>query len=146
MMRNSLSSRRFLTGNEIGIPACIPVYDGYSPVGGDSQPTEYIYLSDQSACRRGLVAYIIQQSEQSPHIEQGDIVLLDRNKAAGADDTVACFIGGKLYTGSLRRYGPELCLENNVGEFLISWDQLAGVIIGVEKRKGIRFNTGPEAV
>ena len=65
---------------------------------------------------------------------------------AGADDMVACFIGGKLHTGCLKKYGTELCLENSAGEFLISWDQLAGVIVGVEKRKRNQLDVGREAV
>jgi hypothetical protein len=138
--RGKGQSERFVLGSALEVPACVPVYDSYSPVGGEVAPSHYIFVSAGNRRPGRLEAYVIQYSDAVPFADKGDIILLDKSRPAGEDDRVACVMDGVLHTGNLRRYGPEICLETGHGEFLIHWDQLAGVVIGVERRAGHKFN------
>ncbi len=138
--KSERADEKFMVGPALEIPACVPVFDSYAPAGGQATPSQYIFVPRRKGKPARLEAYVIQHSDCVPFADQGDIVLVDKNSPAGEDDRVACVMDGVLHMGNLKRYGSEICLETGNGEFLISWEQLAGVVIGVERRQGHKFN------
>jgi SOS-response transcriptional repressor LexA len=121
-------------GLNIDIPACVPVYDQYpSNALQTLEPVEYRYISLPTTLHKNLEAYVVHNYDFTPTLADGDILVVDRNQTVNSGDTIAGFIDGFLQVGRLRKIGDELWIENRLGRTYLQNNQLAGVIITIEK-------------
>jgi len=103
----------------ITCPQSIPVYAWEAfpfHVGDMVEPIEYIYIRRKDA--RGCIeAYIVHGNWVEPKINDGDIIIVDREGAVENGDIVACLVNDESHVVRVRKVTNELWLEDRYGKY-----------------------------
>jgi len=120
---------------KLATPQSIPVYTSFPFHAGDSaEPVEYVYRASARATRTGIEGYIVRGICLEPKIQDGDVIIVDRNASIDNGDIVACLIKGNLHIARLRKVANELWLENNDGKYKFEDCQVVAPVIEVIRR------------
>jgi len=121
--------------NKIESPMAIPVYVDFPfHAGEDTQPVEYIYRAAPKPAPKTVEGYIVHGDCLSPVIEDGNIIIVDRERQIDNGDIVACLIDDHLHIAKLRKVADELWLENKHAKARFQDCQAVAPVIEVIKR------------
>lgn len=113
----------------------IPVYREFSPhISGFTEPVNYVYRAPSTPARRSLEGYVVKGNCLAPKIEDGNIIIVDRDAPIDSGDYVAGLVKGEMVVARLRKIANELWLENNRGRFKLEECETAAPIIEVIRR------------
>jgi transcriptional regulator with XRE-family HTH domain len=116
-------------------PVSVPVYTDFpSHFNESTAPIDYIYLARTKTVRKTIEAYIAHGNCMNPQINDGDVVIVDREAAIDEGDIVICLIGDNIHTGKLRKIADELYLENNNGRYKFSECKVAAPVIEIIRK------------
>lgn len=121
----------------LATPMSIPVYSEFRAHAGDAgfAPVEYIYRTRvREAPRHNIESYIVNGKCMEPKIENGDIVIVDRDMVPERGDIVLCLIDDELRVAKIIEHDGEYALKNGEGIHSIKECQAVAVIIEVTKR------------
>ena len=121
----------------VATPQSIPVYAWeYFPyqAGEGIEPTEYIYRSRAKLANKSIEAYIVHSDCLNPQINDGDVIIIDRDGAIDNGDVVACVIDNKFNIFRVRKVAGEVWVENNNGKFKFIDCQHAAPVIECIRR------------
>ncbi len=116
----------------------VPVYERfYVHAGAEHRtPAEYFYLPRVSVAGENIEAYYVRGHCLSPKVEDGDIVVVDRDVMVEPGRLVICLLDDEICVGHFEKRGEECWLKNNDESVQIK-DKECGfcrVIIGIYKR------------
>lgn len=96
----------------------VPIYDDF-PVhaGHPVSPMDYCYVAEVSSARKSLEGYRVSGDCLSPSIQDGDIVIVDRQGDIDSGDLALCYIEGEVHLGRFRKFGGDYFFENNHSRF-----------------------------
>lgn len=118
---------------EISRPISIPVY-GKIPHGAEhGEPLEYVYLARNKAAGKNIEAYKADGDCMVPLIEDGDIIIVDKDRTGEVGDIMVCLKDNDLICGKLVMKGNEPWLVNNDSERNIAGCQVSVVVLEVIK-------------
>jgi len=102
------------------IPIDIPIYPEFTLHFGEGvDPLEYIPYARAKAVKKDIRGFIGHGDCLSPKIEDGDIVILDKEAPIEHDDYAACLLVDQVHVGQLKSIGGELFLINKHGRIPI---------------------------
>jgi|GEM_PF-867746 len=103
----------------ITCPQSIPVYAWEAfpfRVGDRVVPIEYVYLRRKDV--RGCVeAYIVHGNWVEPKINDGDIIIVDREGVVENGDIVACLVNDEFHVVRVQKVANKLWLEDRYGKY-----------------------------
>lgn len=113
----------------------IPVYTEF-PVhaGAPIEPVSYVYREKSTPARQTLEGYIVHGECLKPEIQDGDIIVVDREGAIDNGDVVVSLIGGEVHLGRLRKIAEQFFLENNHRRFKLEDCFTIAPVIQVTRR------------
>jgi len=119
-------------------PVSIPVYRDVMIRAGQvhEAPVEYIYRAKGKVAGHNIEAYIVHGHCMEPEINNGDIVVVDRDKQVESGKIILCVSDGDMYLGRLKKIKDEYWLVNGHGQLKLEESQAAAVVIEVIKRVG----------
>ena len=117
-------------------PVSIPVYDRFPIHAGEvhEAPFEYVYLPKSMAARKNLEAYRISGYCLAPHVHDGDIVIVDRERSPEAGNILLCLVDDRLVVGWLEYTTGEARLRNNDESVKLVDCRAVAVVIEVTRR------------
>ena len=119
----------------VSISSTVPIYEEYRVHYGEPvEIIDYVSIVKERAKGKRLEGYIGHGECLSPIIEDGDIVIIDRDGQIDNGDIVACLVEGELHIARLKRIAGELYLENNHGRIKLESDATAHPVIEVRRR------------
>jgi len=119
----------------VSISSTVPIYEEYRVHYGEPvEIIDYVSIVKERAKGKRLEGYIGHGECLSPIIEDGDIVIIDRDGQIDNGDIVACLVEGELHIARLKRIAGELYLENNHGRIKLESDAIAHPVIEVRRR------------
>jgi Predicted transcriptional regulators len=120
---------------KLASPVAIPVYDHFTVHAGPptEAPSEYIYRARAKTAGKNIEAYIVHGHCMKPKIEDGDIVIVDRDIAPEVGRVVLCVVDGEVYVGRLIKENRKVVLKNGHGTKLLKDCNAVAVVIGVNK-------------
>ena len=104
----------------LATPISIPVYswEDFPFRAGDTvEPQEYVYISRRKLGNRRVEAYIVRGHCLEPKINDGDVIVVDRDGVVDNGDIVACLLEGEFHVLRVRNIAGEVWLENNYKKF-----------------------------
>lgn len=120
---------------KVAISSHVPIYEEFPlHAGSPIQPMEYVAMVKERARGRDLEGYIARGKCLEPLIEDGDIIIVDRNWQPDINNVVACLYKGELCLGRLRRIAGELWIENNETRFRLEESPIVATVIEVRRR------------
>jgi transcriptional regulator with XRE-family HTH domain len=121
--------------NRTAPPIRIPVYTAFPfHAGSPTQPVEYVHRAISRPSPKHIEGYICHGDCLAPIIEEGDIIIIDREGQIDNGDIVACLMNDELHLARLRKVADELWLENNNGRYRFQECVIAAPVIEVIKR------------
>jgi SOS-response transcriptional repressor LexA len=121
--------------NKTEAPISIPIYTEFPfHAGSPTQPVEYVHRASLKQSPKNIEGYIVHGICLLPTVQDGDIIIIDREGQIDNGDIVACSIGGELHIARLRKVAGELWLENNNGKYKFEECQVAVPVIEVIRR------------
>lgn len=138
-LQNGIQSRpetleELLDRLRLAAPRSIPVYLDYPFHAGDGVgPTDYVYRHPKFASRN-VEAYFVFGKCLEPIVDNGDIIIVDRDAGIVNGDFVACLVDNKLCVARLRKVADELWLETNTSKFKFEDCQMAAPVIEIRRR------------
>ena len=126
----------FPESNRTPQPKQVPIYPEFPSfhLGKSSLPVEYYNYAKAKPSQKNIEGYFVHGNCLSPKIEDGDIIIIDREGAIDNGDIVACLMNDELHIARLRKIADELWLENNDGRYRFQECQVAAPVIEVIKR------------
>lgn len=120
----------------LAAPLRVPVYSNFPIHAGEehSTPSEYFYLPRGTAAGENIEAYVVHGHCLTPKVEEGDIVIVDRDVAVDHGHLIICLIDGEIYVGRYEKRGEENWLQNNDESKRIRDCSFCRPIIGIYKR------------
>jgi len=121
----------------LATPQRIPVYAWeYFPfhAGEGIEPTDYVYRSRAKLANKNIEAYIVHGDCLNPQINDGDVIIVDREGVIDNGDIVACLIDNKFNIFRVRKVAGEVWVENNNGKFKFIDCQHAAPVIECIRR------------
>jgi len=116
-------------------PISIPVYVDFPFHAGDPvDAIDYVYLARPKAVGRNIEAYIVHGNCLEPKVNDGDIVVVDREASIETGDIVACLIADQFHIAKIRKIAGEVWLENNYGRFKVNECSVIAPVIEVIRR------------
>lgn len=116
-------------------PVSVPVYTEFPfHAGGFTEPVEYVYRERTKDAGKNIEGYVVHGSCLEPIIQDGDIIIIDRQGEIDNGDIVACLVDDKLCLGRLRKIADDLILETKEGMMRLEEVQLAAPVIEVIRR------------
>lgn len=116
-------------------PVTVPIYEDYPlHAGAPAEPMDYAPVQKDRAKGRNLEGYIVHGDCLKPEIQDGDIIIVDRDGQIDIGNIVACLFRDMLHLGRLRKIGDEMHLKNNDSEVKLDWCQAAAPVIEVRRR------------
>jgi len=116
-------------------PIMVPVYSGFSAHAGRSvDPIDYVYLARPKTPPKGIEGIVVQGDCLEPLINDGDIVIVDRNAEVEPGDIILCLMDSELNLGRYIVIKKEPWLENKYGKHKINDLQSVAVVIEAIKR------------
>jgi SOS-response transcriptional repressor LexA len=125
-----------LTRARLASPLQVPVYSEFTVHAGAEHrvPEEYFYLPKATAAGDHIEAYIVHGHCLTPKVEQGDVVIVDRDVMVEHGRMIICLVDGEICVGRYEKRGEECWLKNNDESFQIREPGFCRVIIGIYKR------------
>jgi len=96
-------------------PRAIPVYDEF-PIhlhGEGTDIVDHVYVDRNQITGKNLEGYIAKGDCLYPRINDGEIIIVDRDAEIQPGDIVICVIGDKCHGGKLIDIEKEIYLQNN---------------------------------
>ena len=121
----------------LATPISIPVYSwqDFPFRAGDSvEPQEYVYISRRKSAGKRIEAYIVRGNCLEPKINDGDVIIVDREAAIDNNDIVACLLDGEFHVLRVCKVADELWLENNYKKYKFDECQSAAPVIECVRR------------
>ncbi|MBF4483082.1 LexA family transcriptional regulator [Dehalococcoides mccartyi] len=131
------SPEEILERLRLATPMSIPVYSEFRAHAGNTgfAPVDYIYRTRvREAPRHNIESYIVSGKCMEPKIENGDIVIVDRDMVPEIGDIVLCLIDDELRVAKIIEQNGECILKNGQGTHSVKECQAIAVIIEVTKR------------
>lgn len=122
---------------KLATPISIPVYpwEAFPFHAGEAiEPIEYVYRARPKMTTKNIEAYIAHGNCLEPRINDGDIIVIDRNGMIDNGDVVACLIDNQFHVLRVHKVVDELWLENNHGKFKFEQCVEAAPVIEVIRR------------
>jgi len=119
----------------ISQPVSVPIYEDFPfHAGTPVNPAEYTPVVRDQARGKRLEGYIVHGDCLLPDIQDGDVIIVDREGAVDIGNIIACLYQGELHMGRLRKIADELHLENNHGRIKLDECQVAAPVIEVRRK------------
>lgn len=129
------TSDQILERLRLAQPLSIPVYSDFPVHAGEGiEPVDFVYLPRMGRTRKGIEAYIVHGDCLSPSVEDGDVIIVDREAEINVGNIVACLFSGEFHLGRLKKIGDQLWLENGHGTNKLQDCQAAAKVIQVIRR------------
>lgn len=122
---------------KLAIPQCIPVYpwEAFPFHAGDSiEPIEYVYRTRPKLASNNIEAYIVHGDCLEPKINDGDVIIVDRDGAIDNGDIIACLLDNEFHVLRVRKVAGELWLENNYQKYKFEQCREAAPVIEYIRR------------
>lgn len=121
--------------NKLPQPISIPVYTDFPfHAGNPTQPIDHIYRTSVKYAPKNIEGYIVHGTCLLPVIQDGDIIIVDRDGQIDNGDIIACLMDEQLHIGRLRRIAGDLWLENNNTRYPFNECQVIAPVIEVIRR------------
>lgn len=104
----------------LATPLSIPVYpwECYPFHAGDmTEPVEYVYIPKRKSASKNVEAYIVHGDCLEPEINDGDIIIVDREGVVENGDIVACLVNDEFRVVRVQKVANELWLEDRYGKY-----------------------------
>ncbi len=116
------------------MPVAIPVYKDFPMHAGEPVDVQdYVYLARPRGTKKGLEAYPVRGNCLSPAIEEGDIVIVQRDAEVNEGNIVACFYKGEMHLGRLRKIAGDTFIENSHGRIRLEETPVIARVIQIER-------------
>ena len=122
---------------KLATPQSIPVYpwEAFPFHAGDGiEPIEYVYRARPKSTSKNIEAYIVHGNCLEPKINDGDVIIIDREGVIDNGDVVACVLDSQFHILRIRKVAGELWLEDNHGKFKFEECQDAAPVIEYIRR------------
>ena len=119
----------------INLPESVPIYEDFTlHAGRPTEAIDYIPVVRDQARGKDLEGYVVHGECLEPEINDGDIIIIDRDGQIEHGNIVACLIQGELHLARLRKVADELFLENNERRIKLEEAQITAPVIEVRRR------------
>lgn len=119
----------------ITLPESVPIYEEFTlHAGRPIEAIDYIPVVRDQARGKNLEGYIVHGKCLEPEINDGDIIIIDRDGQIEHGNIVACLVQGELHLARLRKIADELFLESNERRIKLDEAQIAAPVIEVRRR------------
>jgi transcriptional regulator with XRE-family HTH domain len=121
----------------VACPQSVPVYPWEAfpfRMGDMVGPIDYVYIRQQKEARGCVEAYIVHGNWLEPKINDGDIIIVDREGAIENGDIVACLLNDEFHVLLVRKVANELWLEDRYGKYKFEQCQDAAPVIECIRR------------
>lgn len=118
-------------------PISVPVYpwESYPFHAGDmTEPVEYVYIPRRKSSSKNVEAYIVHGNCLEPKINDGDVIIVDREMQIDNGDVVACLLESEFHVLRVRKVADEIWLENNFKKYKYTECQDAAPVIECIRR------------
>ena len=117
-------------------PVSVPVYTTFPFHAGEpTEPLEYVYRGKNAKpAGKNIEGYVVHGECLEPLINDGDIIIVDRDAKKELGDIMACQAYDKLVLGKLTDVDGELWLVNSETKVKYDICQAGAVVIEVIKR------------
>jgi len=121
---------------KVAQPVSVPVYTTFPfHAGGAMEPVEYVYRARPSvSAGKNIEGYVVYGQCMEPIIQNGDIIIVDRDANIEIGDIVAGQAFESLYIGRLEKTNDEFWLVNKDGKLKYDNCQIGAAVIEVIKR------------
>lgn len=120
----------------LATPQSIPVYpwESYPFHAGDmTEPVEYVYIPRRKSSKK-IEAYIVHGNCLEPKVNDGDVIVVDRDGAIDNGDIVACLLDNEFHVLRVRKVAGDTWLENNYKKYKFEECQDAAPVIECIRR------------
>lgn len=128
------SYEELLDRARMAAPLRIPVYSEFHAGEEHVEPSEYFYLPRTMAAGGNIEAYIVHGHCLSPKVENGDVVIVDRNLSPESGDILLCLADRELVCGRYEQKNGEAYIHNSSEKINLDECRVTAVIIQVIKR------------
>jgi transcriptional regulator with XRE-family HTH domain len=124
---------------KLATPQSIPIYpwEAYPfhlENGPGIEPIEYVYRTRTKLAPKNIQGYRVHGDCLEPKINDGDIIIIDRDGVIDNGDFVACVLDDRFHVLRVRKVASELWLEDNHGKFKYEQCHDAAPVIEVIRR------------
>ena len=113
----------------------VPVYSEFPfHAGSTMEPSEYVYRAMAKGVKSHIEGYKVIGNCLTPVVADGDLVIVDRERAIDHGDIVACVVDGELCIARLQKVADQLWLENNNGKLNFRDCQASAPVIEIVRR------------
>jgi len=105
---------------KLATPQSIPVYpwEAFPFHAGDAvDPVEYVYRARPKSSSDHIEAYIVHGDCLEPKVNDGDVIIVDREGAIDNGDIVACLLDDEFHVLRVRKVASQIWLENNYKKY-----------------------------
>lgn len=117
-------------------PVSIPVYGEFHAGTAHKEPVDRIYIARLKAAKKSIEAFIVHGHCMEPKIEDGDIVVVDRDRPGEVGNIVLCLLNGELVCGKVRKDGDTLYIRNSAESIKLCDCTTSAVVIQIIKQVG----------
>ena len=121
----------------LATPVSIPVYpwEAFPFHAGDPvEPIEYVYRARPKLTSKNIEAYVVHGNCLEPKINDGDVIIVDRESSIDNGDIVACLVDNEFHVLRVRKVTGDLWLENNFKKYKFEECQEAATVIECIRR------------
>jgi len=113
----------------------VPVYDDF-PVhaGAPTHPIDHIYLLGLAAAKKSLEGYRVKGDCLTPEVQDGDVVVVDRDGDIESGNLVVCLIDDEVHLGRFRKIAGDYFLENRHRRYKLDECSVIAPVIQVSRR------------
>lgn len=113
----------------------VAVYDDFPVYAGKAvAPVDYAYLYRVGPAPQSLEGYRVSGDCLRPEIQNGDIVIVDREGDIDSGNIVMALVGNEVQIGRLRKIAGDFFLENNHRRFQLEECSIIAPVIQVVRR------------
>jgi transcriptional regulator with XRE-family HTH domain len=121
----------------VACPQSVPVYPWEAfpfRMGDMVGPIDYVHIRQRKEARGCVEAYIVHGNWLEGKINDGDIIIVDREGAIENGDIVACLLNDEFHVLLVRKVANELWLEDRYGKYKFEQCQDAAPVIECIRR------------
>ncbi len=107
--------------------------DFVAHAGEPVQPPQYYWIPRGGAAPVGIEAIKVKGNCLEPVIQEGDVIIVDKNAEVNIGNVVACTYQDELHLGRLRKIAGEVFLENGHGTFKLEECPHVAKVIQIER-------------
>lgn len=127
---------------EEGSPIRVPIHEQTAAAGMGDEILDYVYVSRAEAADRNIVALRVHGNSMEPDVQDGDTVIMDRDRQATPGEMVVASDGEVVVVKWLRLEGQRRFLEGNNGLVDAARWKIDGVVFKVV-RNVMRSSASP---